>query len=61
MMSEGLGDVGGAGEAEKADGEIAQMAMMRGPLRVRTWKRSSSKVVWRIQCGRLSDRGRRFP
>jgi hypothetical protein len=42
-ISQGLGDVGGAGQAE-ADGQVAQDGHEAGPLPVRTWERSSSKV-----------------
>ena len=33
---------------------LRRLAMMRGPAAVRTWERSSSKSLSRIQCSRSS-------
>lgn len=49
MMSEGLGGVGGTGQAVKADGEVARGGHNTGPFLVRIWERSSSKVTSRIR------------
>jgi hypothetical protein len=54
VMSKGLGDVVGTGQAEKADGEVAEGGHDTGPFPVRTWQWSSSKVTSRTQRRRFS-------
>lgn len=60
-MSEGSGDVGRVVEPKDADHEVAQRGRTRGPLPVRAWDRSSSKVTSRIQRSWLSTQGTRSP
>jgi hypothetical protein len=54
----GGGDVGGAGQAVTADGEVAQAGHEGCPFPVRIWEWSSAKVTSRIQCSLFSmDQG----
>ncbi len=54
MCRQGGGDVGGAGLAVAAEGEVAQGAITAGPLPAQIWQWSSAKVTSRIQCSLFS-------
>jgi hypothetical protein len=53
-VPQGPGDVGVPGEAQDAEGEVAQAGHDMGPVPVRAWERSSPKVTSRTQCSWFS-------
>lgn len=48
-VAAGVGDVGSSGQADGADGEVAEAGQRRGAVPVLTWELSSWKVTSRIQ------------